>query len=71
MLHTCPALDAKNYKMEIVVISFIFNKYQLIIDYLGLKYLSRKLEANCIISYFFNLYLMFNICALRFDVTEN
>ena len=31
---------------------------------------SRKLQANCVISYFY-IYLMFHVYAARFDVTEN
>ena len=51
--------------------SFVFGKNYLIMDYLGLKDLSRQLRANCVISYSFYLHLMFYACAARFDVTEN
>ena len=40
-------------------------------DYLGLKDSSRQLQANCVISYSFYLYLMLYACAARFDVTKN
>ena len=54
-----------------VVFLFLFDKYYLIIKYLGLKDLSRDLQINCIISYSFYLYLILHACAARFDVTEN
>ena len=37
----------------------------------SLKDSSRKLQANCIISYCFYLNLMLYVCTARFDVTEN
>ena len=55
----------------IVVFSALFDNYYLIIDLLGSKDSSRKLQVNCVISYLFYLYLMFYTCAARFDVTEN
>ena len=36
-----------------------------------LKDSSRDLKVNCTISYLFYLYLMFHVCAARFDVTRN
>jgi hypothetical protein len=38
---------------------------------MSLKDLSHKLQTNCIISFYFYLYLMLHTCAARFDVTEN
>jgi len=40
-------------------------------DYLGFKDSSRKLQVNYVISFCFRLYLIFYICAARFDVMEN
>ena len=40
-------------------------------EQLGLKDLSRDLQANCAISFYFHLYLMFHTCAARFDVMVN
>ena len=36
-----------------VVLSFVFGKNYLIIDYLGLKDSSHDFSANCVISFFF------------------
>ena len=33
--------------------------------------MSRDLQANCVISFYFCLYLVLHTCAARFDVTEN
>jgi hypothetical protein len=33
--------------------------------------LSHDLQLNCMISFYFRLYLMLHACAVRFDVTEN
>ena len=33
--------------------------------------MSRDLQANCIISLYFHLYLMFHACAVKFVVTRN
>ena len=38
-------------------------------DLLGLKDLSRPNQLNCVISYFFQLHLMFHTCVRRFDMT--
>jgi hypothetical protein len=54
-----------------VALSFVFGKSCPIMDYLGLKDLSRQLQANCAISYSFYLHLMLHVCAARFDVTGN
>jgi len=54
-----------------VVLSFVYVKYCPIIDQLGLKDLSRDLQANCVISICFRLYLVFHACATIFDVTGN
>jgi hypothetical protein len=35
------------------------------------KDLSRKLQLNCIISFYFRLYLILHACVARFDVMEN
>jgi len=59
------------FKIDIVVLSFVFNKYCLIIDELGSEDSSRKLQVNCIINYFFYLYLMLRIFVSRFDLTRN
>ena len=57
--------------LAIVVLSFVFDKNYSIMDYLGLKDLSRQLRANCIISYSFYLHLMLHAFTVRFDVTGN
>jgi hypothetical protein len=57
--------------MNTVVFSFVFDKYSVIKDKLGSKDLSRKLQTNCAISYYFYLYLMLHVCAAKFDVTRN
>ena len=31
----------------------------------------KRLQTNCIISYYFYLYLVLHACAARFDATEN
>ena len=54
-----------------VALSFVFGKNYPIMDYLGLKDLSRQLRANCVISYSFYLYLMLHVYTVRFDVTKN
>jgi hypothetical protein len=56
---------------RIVTLLFLFDKYCLIIEYLGLKDSSRDLQVNCAISFYFRQYLVLHICAARFDVTEN
>ena len=54
-----------------VSLSFVCGKYCLIMDYIGSKDSSRDLQANCVISFCFRLYLMLHACAARFDVTKN
>jgi len=54
-----------------VALLFVCDKYYLIMDKLGSKDSSRDFQLNCVISFCFHLYLMFNACAARFDVTEN
>jgi len=54
-----------------VVFSFLFDKYYPIMDQLGSKDLSRDLQANCAISFYFRLYLMLHACTLKFDMTRN
>ena len=66
-----PCLVSNFFFRDTVVLSFICSKYCLIIDKLGSKDLSCDLQANCIISFFFCLYLMFHACAARFYVTGN
>ena len=39
--------------MDTVALSFVFDKYYIIMDQLDLKDLSRKLRINCAISYYF------------------
>jgi len=39
--------------------------------YVTLKDSSRDLQTNCIINFYFYLYLMLHACAPRFDVTSN
>jgi len=56
--------------MDTVALSVVFDKYYPIMDYLGLKDSSRRLQANCTINYLFYLYLIFHICALKFNVTR-
>ena len=52
-----------------VAFSFVCGKYCPIINELGLKDSSRKLQTNCAISFCFLLYLVLHTCAIRFDVT--
>ena len=61
----------KNYKMDTMVLSFVFDKYYQIMDSLGSKDLSGKLKINYAISYFFNLYLIFYTCTAKFAVIQN
>ena len=49
-------------KMNTVAFSFLFDKYCLIINWLGSKDSSLKLQVNCVISFYFYLYLMLNAC---------
>jgi hypothetical protein len=48
----------KNCKIDVVTFSFVFAKHCPIMNYVDLKDSSRKLQTNCVTSYFFNLYLM-------------
>jgi len=57
--------------MDTVALPFVRDKYCLIIDYLGSKESSHKLQASCVISFYFCLYLIFYAYAQRFDVTGN
>ena len=41
---------------------------QLVIVRLGLKDSARANQLDCVISYFFQLHLMFHTCVRRFDV---
>ena len=54
-----------------VALSFLFGKNCPIMDYLGLKDSSHDFSVNCVISFFFRLYLVLHVCAARFDVTGN
>ena len=60
----------KFWDFDTVAFSFLFDKYCLIMEYLGLKDSSRDLQVNCAISFFY-LYLILHACAVKFDVTEN
>jgi hypothetical protein len=44
-------------------ILFLFGNYCLITDYLGSKDSSRDLQTNCVINFYFQLYLMSHACA--------
>ena len=67
------ALFRSNFFLDFdtVALSFLFDKYYLILEQLGLKDSSRDLQVNCTISYLFYLYLMFHAYAARFDVMGN
>jgi len=54
-----------------VALSFLFDKYCPIMNKLGSKDSSRDLQTNCVISFYFRLYLMLHACATRFDVMGN
>ena len=58
-------------KISTIIFLFVFDKYCLIMDYLGSKNSSHKLQINYIISYYFYLYLILNICAATFDMSGN
>jgi hypothetical protein len=63
---------SKNFfNFDTVAFSFLFDKKYPIIKQLGLKDSSGDLQVNCAISYIFYLYLMFHVCAARFDVMKN
>ena len=55
----------------IIALSFLFDKHCSIIEWLGLKDSSRNLQINCVISFYFYLYLVLHACVARFDVTGN
>jgi len=57
--------------LVIVALLFVFGKNYPIIDYLGLKDSSHDFSANCVISFFFRLYLVLHAYAARFDTTGN
>ena len=55
-----------------VTLSFIFDNYYSIMDYLDSKYSSCKLKIGCVINYFLFIFnALCNACVRRFDVTEN
>ena len=59
----------KNFlDFDTIALSFLFDKQYPITEQLGLKDSSRDLQINSAISYLFYLYLMFHVCAARFDV---
>jgi len=51
--------------LDFVIIALLFVCAKYYLD------LSRALHTNCVISFYFRLYLMLHACAARFDVTEN
>jgi hypothetical protein len=54
-----PCLVPKNIlDFGIVAFSFLFDKYYPIMDYLGSKDSSRQFRPNCVISFYFYLYLI-------------
>ena len=59
------------YKIDIVALLFVFDKYYPIMNQLDSKNLSCKLQINYAISYLFYLYLMLHISATIFKVTKN
>jgi len=62
----------KNFlDFDTIALSFLFDKQYPITEQLGLKDSSRDLQINSAISYLFYLYLMFHVCAARFDVMGN
>ena len=50
---------------------FLFDKHFPITEYLSSKDSSHELQINCVISFYFRLYLILDTCDQRFDVTEN
>ena len=67
-----PCLDKK--KLDFCYYSTFVCIWQILSNHHGLtrlKRLSRKLQTNCIISYFFLSILMLHACAARFDVMGN
>jgi len=71
MLEACLVLFFFLKKISTVTLSFVFDQYCPIIDYLCSKVSSHELQINCAISYFFYLYFVLHACAIRFDVTKN
>jgi hypothetical protein len=59
----------KNLGSATVAFFVLFGNLCPIIDLLGSKDLSRDLQLNCIISFFFRLHLVLNVYAARFNVT--
>ena len=55
----------------IVALSFLFSNYCPIMDQLDSTYLSRDLQVNYAISFYFHLYLVLHACAVRFNVMKN
>jgi len=53
-------ISKKFCKIKIITLLFVFNKYCPIMDYLGLKDSSRQFRPNCVISFYFHLYLIFH-----------
>ena len=51
----------KLFDFDTIAFLFLFNKYYLITEELGLKHSSHDLQVNCAISYLFYLYLIFHI----------
>jgi hypothetical protein len=54
---------------ETITFLFLFDNYYSIMEYL--KDLSRDLQVNCVIKFYFFIYLMLHACALKFNVTKN
>jgi hypothetical protein len=52
-----------------IIFSFLFDKYCPIIEELGSKDLSRDLQLNCTIIFYFYLYLILYVCVVRLDMT--
>ena len=70
--YTLALFSSRNEKFSTTVaLSFVCDKYYLIMDQLGSKDSSCDLQTNCVISFCFRLYLILHTCAARFDVTEN
>ena len=72
ILGTKAPFSSENFwLLATVALSFVFDKNCSIMNYLGLKDSSRQLQGNYAISYYFYLYLMLYVCAVKFDVTKN
>ena len=48
---------------------FFFDFTTVALSFVCDKYYSRDLQLNCIISFYFRLYLMLYACTVRFEVT--